>query len=223
MSVKNNIPPLDKQQSSLITVLETFFTEKAKQIHTSLPCEVLSVNHDKGCVTVRPIITTMWREHTILSEALELPFPEIPDLPVKMPSAQRGNSGLRLPVEEGDIGEITFSSRNTENYLSSTGEQSVSSGTVHTLGLDGTLQGLCYEGELFTSKKPRKIPKKEVILEYGDSVITLKDGNIDITANSGTVTANGATITRDGDVITKSGVSLDKLKEAYDNHLSNLH
>lgn len=224
---QNILPPASGNSSSLLTVLETFLTNKAKNIHTQIACKVVAVHHKKGSVDVQPLIKTMWQPASFLSSGSEGVFPVIFQVPVKHDSAQRGKAGLRLPVSIGDIGVLQFSERNSELYLESDGENIVDSGTVTTHSMDGVPQVLCYSGEIFTEAKPFEIPEDELILEYGSSKITLKVDSAHVTVASGanvnlnldgSVTINGATITPEGDVITANGISLDTLNQQFQDH-----
>lgn len=224
---QNILPPSSGNSSSLLSILESFLTNKAKNIHTQIACKVVAVHHKKGSVDVQPLIKTMWQPASFLSSGLEGAFPVIFQVPVKHESAQRGKAGLRLPVSIGDVGVLQFSERNTELYLESDGESIVDSGTVVTHSMDGVPQVLCYSGEVFTEAKPFEIPEDEAILEYGESKITLKETTAHITVASGanvnlnedgSVTVNGAIITPQGDVITASGVSLDTLNQQFQEH-----
>jgi hypothetical protein len=224
---QNIIPPSNGKSSSLLSILESFLTNKAKNIHTQIVCEVVKVHHKKGSVDVQPLIKTMWQPESLLSSGIEGQFPVIFQVPVKRESAKRGKTGIRLPVTVGDIGVLQFSERNSELYLDSDGESIVDSGTVITHSMDGVPQVLCYSGEVFTEAKPFEIPEDELFLEYGGSKINLKEDSAHITVSSGanvnlnpdgTGTINGAIVTADGDIITSDGISLRELNAQFQAH-----
>ena len=224
---QNIIPPSNGQSSSLLTILETFLTNKAKNIHTQIVCKVVAVHHKKGSVDVQPLIKTMWQPKGLLHSGTEGQFPVIFQVPVKVDSAKRGKVCLRLPISIGDIGTLQFSERHAENYLTSDGNSIVDSGTVTTHSMDGEPQVLCYSGEVFTEASPYEIPEDEAILEYGTSKVTLKEDSAHIVVASGanfnlnpdgTGTINGVTATADGDIITSDGISLRELNQQFQAH-----
>jgi len=76
-------------------------------MYTMLPGEIVS--YSGGLAVVRPTIKKIYRDGE------ELPYPDIPEVPVKILATNRG--GLSLDLTAGDPGLLFFAARDCSNYI----------------------------------------------------------------------------------------------------------
>ena len=208
MSEQRSILANDNRSLGILAIMRKFLEERAKNIHTQIVCRVEEVHHDKGCVDVQPLIRTLWSKMPFGLEGGEGDFPLILRVPVRVESAKRGKAIIKMPIKKGDIGELKFSERATENYLSTTGLEIVDSRTITVLSMDGDPQPLSYQGEVFTESNPYIIPEDEIIIQNEKVTTTMlgngkvitkndkvtvsygEDGNISITNGTDTINLN---------------------------------
>lgn len=178
------------------TALGLFFDRHLRNVHTGIRCEVVGVDYSGPTVDVKPFAHTNFGDGTIDA------YPVILDVPLHLPSGNKGKARLAIPIKVGDIVGLNFSERN---------EDDSSDVTTH-----GLFPGWAVT-EIYTPANTRPIDPDNVVLENEKAIVTLKpDGTSVITSGKavitvqpdGNVVANGATITLDGDVVTSDGISL---------------
>lgn len=190
------------------TALGLFFDRHLRNVHTNIRCVVVGVNYAGPTVDVKPLAHTNFGDGTVDA------YPSILDVPLNLPSGNKGKARLTIPIKVGDIVGIAFSERN---------ENDTSDVTTH-----GLFPGWSVT-EIFTPGNTRPIDPNNVVLENEKAIFTLKpDGTHVITSGKavvtvepgGNVVANGATITEDGDVITSDGISL---REFWNDYIAHKH
>lgn len=171
------------QSGGMIKVMDAWFAEVSRNIHTQIPASVIEVDYDKGYVRLQPLITTVKDN----SYENEMPYPELNEVPIIFTSSGRGKARISVPVKPGDTGILYFSERSTENFLNSDGVSLQKSDNFTGVGVGGRLNPLGFEPEIFTAQSARKFSSTDIVIENEKSKVNLApDGTI--TATNGTVT-----------------------------------
>lgn len=163
--------------------------QEISNIYTSIPARVIKYYPEKQCVDVRPIIHTIFPEHSYPTKS-----PTIYDVPVVFPSA--GGGILSFPIEEyvagdpektGDIVMLHFSMKGFDEWLVSTkdGDLAQKNRRMHNM-TDAVATPCLYQFNDNLSPHP-----KHVELKFKNTTISIQDDNTD---NS------NLTITTDGQV-----------------------
>ena len=203
------------RKGGLIEVLEAFLLQESRNIHTTIPAKVISVDYDTCTVVARPQIRTMVDPIT----KHEVAALDVEDIPIIFTSAKRGSARITVPVSVGDVGLIIYCERETEKYLLSNGTTVQDSGVYEGVGMSGNLPQIGFLPEVFTPSAAKKFLKDTLVVEYNKAITHLKsdgtitnknsncnstlksDGSLDFTnsgcsvsaSNSGAVTVNAAT------------------------------
>lgn len=186
----------------LISVLDAWFGETSRNIHTCIPASVIEVNYDKGYVRVQPLITTV-KDNSYKNE---IPYPEISEVPIFFNSAGRGKARMSFPIKQGDTGLLLFSERSTENFINSDGVSLQKSDNFVGVGVGGRLNAIGFLPEIFTAQNARKFSSKDIVIDNEKSKVSLApDGTI--TSTNGEVTSvlnpdGSSTISNGGGFIT---------------------
>ena len=192
-----------RNPSSWEEMVKHFFKAEANKIRTVIPAKVIEVDYDKSLVLVQPLIRTWWEKWR--SEVTMWPLEGIP---IVFSSASRGIARITLPVKKGDVGLVLFADRHTERYLGSDGEEVVDSGSMVTLGIDGFMNVIGFLPEIFTEAKNQGFRKDALVIEYGNSKITLEE-NGKVTYGNGAIftvmSDEGDSVTTNGNVTTRIG------------------
>lgn len=187
-------------------VLKAHFKKESAKIRTTIPAKVIEVNYESGLVLVQPLIRTWWEK--LRSEVTMWPLEGIP---IIFSSAKRGVARITLPVAKGDVGLVLFADRHTENFLGSTGDEVVDSGSMTTLGIDGYMNVIGFIPEVFTESTKQSFDSDNVVIEHGEVSIKLhEDGDCTISNGNGSfklqadgvVNINGFIINTDGSIET---------------------
>ena len=105
---RNNTP-------TLIQTLQAVIDANLCELHTALPCEIISYDYAKNLAVVQPVLKRKYKNEV---EAVELPT--ISNVPV---SFQRmGPAHLRLPIKPGQTGQLVFNERSIDGWLVSGGK-----------------------------------------------------------------------------------------------------
>lgn len=100
---------------TLIQTLQAVIDASLCELHTALPCEIVSYDYAKNLAVVQPVLKRKYKNE---DEAVELPT--ISNVPV---SFQRmGPAHLRLPIKPGQTGQLVFNERSIDGWLVSGGK-----------------------------------------------------------------------------------------------------
>lgn len=104
-----------KNTPTLIQTLQAVIDASLCELHTALPCEIISYDYSKNLAVVQPVLKRKYKSE---AEAVELPT--ISNVPV---SFQRmGPAHLRLPIKPGQTGQLVFNERSIDGWLVSGGK-----------------------------------------------------------------------------------------------------
>jgi hypothetical protein len=163
------------QKGGLIEILESFLLQESRNIHTTIPAEVISVNYDTCTVVARPLIRMMIDPNT----KYEVAARDVEGIPIIFTSAKRGAARVSVPVSEGDVGLIIYCERETEKFLLSNGTTVQDSGVYEGVGMSGNLPQIGFLPEVFTPSAARSFLKDTLVVEYSKAITHLKaDGTI---------------------------------------------
>lgn len=189
----------------MIEVIKNMIDDSLNELHTSLACKIISINHSAGTCTVQPIA-----KRELCQQKIDYP----PLIDVRLDFLKFGGWSFQIPRQVGDIVWVGFS----ETALSD--ETSLERFSLN----EPYIIGSCESGYEANSD--------DIILQGAGTRIEIKgNGDITILAGSkqttitsnitlnGNLTINGNTtqkgsITATGDVIGK-GISLDKHTHNY--------
>ena len=151
--------------------LNLFFRDKLRNVHTIKPAVVTKNNGHT--INVRPLSTTKFRD------GQQIPFPEIPDVPLMIYSGTKGGARVTVPVIEGDTVLLLCSDRDYGNLLESTVDTSsvFPSDEIEPLEFFPIMAIPCF----FTEPEGSPVDTKNIVIENGSTKITVKpSGDIDI-------------------------------------------
>lgn len=197
MSIQNNINSVSQGSGDLFDLLSDFIEMRSGNFHTSIPARVEEVFYNKGYATVQPLIKTITKKGSVFADKHEQVYPLVYEVPIFISSANRGTARITMPVKKGDVGVLTFSERDTETYLNTSGVEVVDSDNYATLSQDGKPAKLVFIPEIFTASEAPPIDSENIIITNDKSVYTMKpdgttidtDGQTTITRSSdGTIT-----------------------------------
>jgi hypothetical protein len=161
---RNNTP-------TLIQTLQSVIDASLCELHTALPCEIVSYDYAKNLAVVQPVLKRKYKNE---DEAVELPT--ISNVPV---SFQRmGPAHLRLPIKPGQTGQLVFNERSIDGWLVSGGKIDPQDPRKHSLS-----DAVFYPG-LNPSNKPMESSAAEDSVELklnGAHVEILSSGKFKIT------------------------------------------
>lgn len=183
-------------------ILNKFFRDKLRNVHTIKPCVVTKVND--FTVDARPLTSTRYRD------GVQLPLPTLKDIPLMIYSGRKGGARVTVPVAEGDTVLVLCSDRDFGELLDSSVniESIFPSQEVTPLELYPLMAIPCF----FTSPEGKPIDKTNIVVENGSTRITIgKDGDIDLeTTASVNVDANsGISLTTGGNITMTAGGTVD--------------
>lgn len=173
--------------------LNLFIRDKLRNVHTIKPAVV--VRNNGSTVDVSPLTTTRYRDGT------QLPFPEIPDVPLMIYSGTKGGARVTVPVVAGDTVMLLCSDRDYGNLLDSTVDTDsvFLSDEIEPLGLYPIMAIPCF----FTEPEGEPIDTSNIVIENGSTKITVKpSGDIDMETDANINMKTGGDITADvgGDI-----------------------
>ncbi len=156
-------------------------------IYTSIPARVMKYDEERQCVDVRPIIHTIFPEHST-----PMVSPTITDVPVIFPSA--GGGIMSFPItaydgeeELGDIVMLQFSMKGFDEWLvaEQDGDLAQQNTRMHNMTDAVAIPSLYQFND---NLKPHA---KNVELKFKDTVISLQDDDTD--KSNLIITTDGAT------------------------------
>lgn len=83
-------------------------------IHTSMPAEIVEYDYETNLAVVQPVLKRKFKQKTQAE-----PLPLIANVPVCFPSVK--DAYLRLPIQVGDEGELSFQERSIDAWLENGG------------------------------------------------------------------------------------------------------
>lgn len=156
---------------TLIQTLQAVIDASLCDLHTAMPCEVISYDYASNMAVVQP---TLKRKYKNEDEAVKLPT--ISNVPV---SFQRmGPAHLRLPIKAGQTGQLVFNERSIDGWLVSGGNIDPQDPRKHSLS-----DAVFYPG-LAPSNSPIKSAAAEDSIEMklnGAYIEILTSGKFKIT------------------------------------------
>lgn len=193
-------------------------------VHTNIRGKVVAVNHAIPSVDVQPMAFTEY-DNGIVDR-----YPTIFDVPLHMPSGNKGKARLSMPIKPGDIVGLSFSERNENNNLDKTTHQMFPGWAVTEIFTSGNAKPIDPDNVVLENDKASSTLKPNGDMSMKNPAVTveaLADGNVKISNGpgnwsmdpSGMVTVNGTRITPEGRVITAKGVDLDDFFEKYSKHI----
>jgi len=102
MTEKNKTP-------TLIETIDAIINRHLCEIHTALPCEIISYDHAKNLAIVQPVLKRKYK-----NELESVKLPTIANVPVAFPRMGAGH--LRFPVNAGDTGQLIVNERSIDGW-----------------------------------------------------------------------------------------------------------
>jgi len=99
---------------TMAETIQTLIDAKLIEVHTGLPAKIVSYDISTNMAVVKPLLK---RKYKAENNSIELPT--ISNVPVAFP--RMGEAFLRLPVNPGDEGKISFCERSIDKWLSQGG------------------------------------------------------------------------------------------------------
>jgi len=99
---------------TLVETIQALFEGRLSELNTSIPGKIVSYDYEKNLAVVQPVLK---RKYVGETEAVELPT--ISNVSVCFPRMGLGH--LRIPVNVGDEGQITFQQRSIDKWSISGG------------------------------------------------------------------------------------------------------
>ena len=156
---------------TLIEAIDAIVNRHLCEVHTSLPCEIVSYDYGKNLASVKP---TLKRKYKSEDNSVELPI--ISNVPIAF--QRMGDGHLRIPINPGDTGQLIFNERSIDGWLVSGGTVDPQDPRKHSLS-----DAVFYPG-LAPSNKPisSSAAPDSVELKLKDSYIeVLSSGKFKIT------------------------------------------
>lgn len=183
---------------TLYDVIASHITEFASNLYTALPAKVTKYDADKQTVNAKPTL------NILDIDGVELPYPELRDVPVIFPSG--GGGLLSFPIKKDDNVLIVFSKNSIDLWKTGDGKElALDSNRHHSLS-----DGIAIAG-LHTHKNHLKPNPDDVELKFKDSRVTLKkSGDVEVETKGGidVVAASDINITSESNVnIHSSGLT----------------
>jgi hypothetical protein len=104
-----------QETPSLAKVIQDLVEKRLVDVHTSMPCKVVSYDEDTGLAVVQPALKRKFAG-TGLAD-----LPTISNVPVCFP--RMGKATLVFPVNPGDEGELHFAERSIDSWLTGGADQ----------------------------------------------------------------------------------------------------
>jgi hypothetical protein len=162
-----------KKTPKLIDAINAVIDSKLCEMHTSLPAEIVSYDYNKNTATVKPTLKRKYK-----SETAPVELPLITNVPVAF--QRMGEAHLRIPINPKDTGQLVFTERSIDGWLTSGGIIDPQDPRKHALS-----DAVFYPG-LNPSNNPIKSSANEKSLE-----IKLKNSYIEITDDGKFKITNG--------------------------------
>lgn len=169
----------------LTALLNKHFEEHSAMMHTAIPARVTEVNYDEGWVSVQPLIKAVIKKPLSFVSREEVAYPGVYEVPLFQMSAGRGKAFISVPVKVGDVGGLFFSERDTDTFLTTSGDKVVDSANYSTHSQDGNPNAMMFIPELFTASGSGKIDPENIVIKNETSETKYHpDGTIESTNGS---------------------------------------
>jgi hypothetical protein len=161
-----------EQTGDMISALRALIQSEMMDINTSIDGVVVS--YKDGLATVRPQATKLF------ADGDTLPFPDIPNVPIRWPSFNGGQCGIKGPVRAGDKVLVIFAQQAVDG---TDDMRRFDLSDAYAIPAGNTISGQASDNE-------------SMVMWFGDAFIKLTDGGkLEINAPGGTSISGEATIT----------------------------
>lgn len=169
--------------NGLTETLNKFVRNYLRQVHTIKPAQVVSVNHGSNTLTAK-IMTDTYKENGV-----NIPHPDVVDVPFFILSANAGAAKITMPITPGDLVLILFSDRDYENYLLTSGSSLISSKNPATHDYNPLLALPCF----YTAGSSTEVSSTDITIQNGSTTVTVApDGAVTVDSPA-TVDINATT------------------------------
>lgn len=151
--------------------IQRLMRREMSDIQISFGCEVVSVSESKDRARVRLSVR----------DTVNFEFPEILDIPIFCLKAGKGI--IHIPTTVGDRGLVVFSTKPTEQF-----KNPVKTSYKDVFDIDNAF----YFGGFFNNNDDKSDLVDNLRIKYGDDIVDMKDGEIDVTTT--TVNVNATTV-----------------------------
>jgi hypothetical protein len=90
-------------------VINTALDARLINLHTAIPCEVVSVDYSTQTVSVKIVV------HRITADDTVLPYEVINEVPIGYTQTKKYN--ISFPIEAGDTGQLIFNERQLDKWI----------------------------------------------------------------------------------------------------------
>ena len=97
----------NQKTPDLYEIVSNIVESRLVDLHTSMPCEVVSYDDSTGYVSVQPSIKKKY-----IDKESPIDLPVIPNVPVAFYRTK--NAFISMPIAKGDVGHIKFSERSLD-------------------------------------------------------------------------------------------------------------
>lgn len=165
----------DKSNKVLSETIRKAFVNMAKELHTSIPAEVISFDPLKQTAELQPTIKRLYSTLDADGNETEqyIAIPKLINVPIMFPRA--GGWCITFPVTKGDEVLVHFSERAIDEWRKKGGVQDVPYWRLHSYSDAIGVIGLCSE--------PRVIEK----FDKENFQIRNEDNDVSITMNTGKI------------------------------------
>ena len=177
---------MEQSSNEIKTVIKDWIKGANAEIHTALPAVVVDYKTESNKAMVQPVGSYK------VKDGRNIKFPVIHDVPVVFPMGMGGKAGMTFPVVAGDGCLLVFSESQLDDFLN----EGYDSDDMRKHDMR---DAICVPGLYAPQVSSSGASQSSVNIFYGGTMITVSDGNVDI---------SGATLTVSGDVI-GGGISLD--------------
>lgn len=153
-----------EQTNDLIGGIRSLIQSEMVDVNTSINAVVVA--YDNGLATVRPTANKMF------ADGESLPYPDIPNVPIRWPSFNGGMAGVKGPIRPGDNVLVVFSQQATDG---TDDMRRFDLSDAYAIPAANTLAGQARNNDA-------------MVMWFGDAFIRLTaDGKLEINAPSGVV------------------------------------
>lgn len=161
---------------SVAETVQTRIDEALMEVNVSMPGKIVKYDKKTQFADVQPQLKFSTEDGTVL------PFPIIPNVPVKHPRANGGKIFIHLPLKPGDDVQLVFSQRSLDNWKTQGGMSDPADRRKHHITDAVAYVGGSAEPDAFTPKTDNAIEivnDKSRLNVFPDGTYNLFGGNGD--------------------------------------------